>query len=356
VNLDPTETQTLLCDTVREYLERELPFDRIRALDREQRWDEALWREICAQGWLALPFAEAHGGSGSLVEAGMLVEAFARRAAVIPIAEVVAAGRAIEAFASAELAADCIRGLLEGGRRIVPAVSLEATDLRVGPDETLTGEAPFVDYGQFASDHLVAAHEEGGPALFLVDASRDEVAAAPLHSIGRTPLARVRYSRAPAQRVGGADAVASLVRSGRALAAVQCLACMQQALDMTVAYAGLREQFGRPIGSFQAVRHHCADMASSVESARLLVYEVLDTIDRGVATDAAVAIAKASVSRATPEVTMLAHQIHGGNGVIEENNLYFFTLRGKERSLAWGSVDQCLEVVAADVDGREEWL
>jgi alkylation response protein AidB-like acyl-CoA dehydrogenase len=97
-------------------------------------------------------------------------------------------------------------------------------------------------------------------------------------------------------------------------------------------------------------------MAISVASARLIIYETLDAIERGQATEAQIAAAKASASRAVPEVTMLAHQIHGGNGMIEENDLYFFTLRGKERSLAWGTVEECLAVVGESIQPTEEWL
>jgi alkylation response protein AidB-like acyl-CoA dehydrogenase len=166
----------------------------------------------------------------------------------------------------------------------------------------------------------------------------------------------VRYEGVPARRVAGAAALAALVRLGRALAAVQCVGAMEQALDATVRYARVREQFGRPIASFQAVRHHCANMAIRVASARLLAFEALSALDAGTASDAQVALAKASASRAAPEVLMLAHQIHGGNGVIEENDLYFFTLRGKERSLAWGSAEECLAVAAAAVAEPAEWF
>jgi alkylation response protein AidB-like acyl-CoA dehydrogenase len=123
-----------------------------------------------------------------------------------------------------------------------------------------------------------------------------------------------------------------------------------------VAYAKLREQFGKPIGSFQAVRHHCANMAMRVASARSLAFEALSALDAGLDAGTRVAAAKASASLAAPEVTMLAHQIHGGNGVIEENDLYFFTLRAKERSLAWGSAEECLAELAASVDRPVEWL
>jgi alkylation response protein AidB-like acyl-CoA dehydrogenase len=69
-----------------------------------------------------------------------------------------------------------------------------------------------------------------------------------------------------------------------------------------------------------------------------------------------VAILKASVSRSVPEVTMLGHQLHGGQGFIEENDLYFFTIRGKDRALAWGSAEECLAIVAENAEGKARWL
>jgi alkylation response protein AidB-like acyl-CoA dehydrogenase len=131
---------------------------------------------------------------------------------------------------------------------------------------------------------------------------------------------------------------------------------MQVSLEQTVEYTRVREQFGRPIGTFQAVQHHAANMAIELESCRFLAYEALDALQRGTATDEQIAIAKAATSRAVPEVTMLGHQLHGGQGYIEENDLYFFTLRGKDRSLAWGTVDECLDVVARHVDQLQDWL
>jgi len=362
MNLDLDETQELLKNSVRDYLQRELPFDRIRELERAGAADATLWKGIAEQGWLELIFSEARGGAGaSLVEVGIFVEELARRAAIVPILEVAAAGRTLERFAPAEVVDELVPGVLAGTAVPVPAL-LEATDregevaLAVGADGRVSGEKTFVDYGQWATHHLVSARDGQGPGLFLVEAGTGAVRCEPLRSIGRTPLAAVRYSGALARRVGGADALAELVRTGRALAALQCVGSMGQALEMTVAYASVREQFGKPIGSFQAVRHHCANMAMRVASTRLLAYEALFAIEAGGDVDALVAAAKASASRAAPEVLMLAHQIHGGNGVIEENDLYFFTLRGKERSLAWGSGEECLELLSAGVEAPADFL
>jgi len=361
MNLDLDPTQTLLRDTVREYLAAEVPFDRVRRCERQERWDEALWRDIVRQGWLGLPFPESLGGAGGgLVEAGLLVEELARRAAVVPIAEALAAALAAVQSAPAESARALVQGLLGGDALVVPAV-LERSDV-LGDvrspvrDGRLSGEKLFVDYGQFASHHLVAAREHDAPGLYRVELAGARIRSAALRTIGRTPSARVRYEDVPAEHVGGADALAALLATARILSAVQCLGSAQQALDMTVAYAKVREQFGRPIGSFQAVQHHAANMASRVASTRFLVYEALHALDRGNASPRQIAFAKASASRMVPEVTMLAHQIHGGNGMIEENDLYFFTLRGKERSLAWGSAEECLAEAAACVEEPQQWL
>src|SRR5258705_1643262 len=255
MNLDLDPTQELLRDTVREFLRSEVPFDRIRALEREQRWDETLWKALCGQGWLGLPFAEQRGGGGgSLVDAGVLVEELARRAAIVPLVEAIACGVALEREAQvsrsepqasedqrAAAATDAlVSGLLSGSVVPVPAV-LEASDdfARISLELAggrLRGEKFFVDYGQFATHHLVVARERSELALCLVDAGAGEVAAQPLRTIGRTPCAAVRYDGAPADRVAGPAAALALLQLGRAVAAVQCGGSAAQALDQTVPY------------------------------------------------------------------------------------------------------------------------
>lgn len=359
MDLSLDTTQTLLRDAVRGYLEAELPFERIRQLERERRSDDVLWKALCAQGWLGVPLPEAWGGGdGTLVEAGLVVEELARRAAIVPAAEVLASLLALARCGEGERAAELARDALAGSALPVAAL-LEGDDPRqvklALAGGRLTGEKRFVDYAEQATHHLVSARDGDGLALFLVP--RDgKVSCRALRAIGRTPQAHVRYAGASAVRVGGADACRELHLLSRIFAAVQCLGSAQQALDQTVRYATVRVQFGRPIGSFQAVKHHAANMAMRVEAARFLVYEALGALSRGEATPRHVALAKASASRCAPEVTLLAHQIHGGNGVIEENDLYFFSLRGKDRSLAWGSFDECLAEACEGLERPRDWL
>jgi alkylation response protein AidB-like acyl-CoA dehydrogenase len=355
VDLALDSTQTLLRDAVRGYLEAELPFERIRALERAGRSDDVLWKALCAQGWLGVSLPEAWGGGGgTLVEAGLVLEELARRAAIVPAAEVIASLLVLARRGEDAGAQELARDTSAGSALPVPAL-LDGDRPPLLAGGCLTGEKRFVDYAEQATCHLVSARDGAEPALFLV-ARNARVSCRPLRALGRTPQAHARYAGAPAVRVGGADAWRELHLLLRIFAAVQCLGSAQQALDATVRYASLRVQFGRPIGSFQAVKHHAANMAMRVEAARFLVYEALAALSRGTATARQIALAKASASRCAPEVTLLAHQIHGGNGVIEENDLYFFSLRGKDRALAWGSFDECLAEAFAGLEDPRDWL
>jgi alkylation response protein AidB-like acyl-CoA dehydrogenase len=361
MDLSLSETQQLVRDSVRDYLEREVPFDRVRQIEKSGGYDRELWAALQQLGWLGIALPEEAGGSGgSCTDLAVLIETLARRAVIVPVHETMSSALTIQRFAGPALARETIAAVLSGEMVVVPAV-LEAADrfddiraeVRGGK---LSGEKYFVDYGAEATHHLVAALERGEPRLYLVAREQAGIAVEPLRTIGRTPQARVRYDGATATGVCGPDGYRYLVQLGRALAAVQCLGCAQQALDMTVEYVSRRVQFGQPIGAFQAVQHHCADMATLVEASRFLAYEAVWSIDHGEATETQVALAKAAASRAATEVPMMAHQLHGGIGIVEEYDLYFFSLRGKERALAWGSAEECLAIVAGTVEEKQDWL
>jgi alkylation response protein AidB-like acyl-CoA dehydrogenase len=360
MDLELTETQEIFRDTIRKFLEVEVPFSRVRELEKGQRSDEALWASLGAQGWLGVALPE-EADEGGLIEAGLLVEEVQRRAALVPVAEAISCAVTLQRHGSRERAPELVRRILSGEITVVPAI-LESVDrfgevaAEVGEDGRLCGEKFFVDYASIASHHLVAARCQGATGLYLVDSGQPQVEMTSTPTLGRTPAARVRYQNVRAEQLCGEDGHAFLIQLARALCAVQALSCMQVALEMSVAYTSIREQFGRPIGTFQAVQHHAADMAIDSESTRFLVYEALDALDRGESTEEQVALAKAAASRAVPEVTMLAQQLHGGQGYIEENDLYFFTLRGKERSLAWGTTEECLALIGRSVEAPERWL
>jgi alkylation response protein AidB-like acyl-CoA dehydrogenase len=361
--MNPTldETQLLLRDTVRQYLEAEVPFSRVRDYEHSGKTDEALWSAIIDQGWLGSAFPESVGGGGSgLIEAGLMVEELSRRAAVVPGVEVIAATAALFRHGG-EVGENAARDTLAGTLRPVPAAAESGSDsalveCEVDAKGKLRGQKRFVDYATFATHHVVSAQQRGKLGLYLVSTSDTALSFESTPCMGRTPQSSVCYDGAAVVKVGDVDAVRFLINLARALTAVQIVGCMQQSLDMTVAYTNVREQFGRPIATFQAVQHHGANMAMHSESNRFLAYEALEALDRGDASDEQVALLKASASRSVPEVTMLGHQLHGGQGFIEENDLYFFSIRGKDRALAWGSAEECLSIVAETAETKARWL
>lgn len=357
---DFTETQELLQSTMRQYLEDEIPFDRIREHEEKLAADTALWKAMAGQGWLGIPLAETVGGGGAgLIEAGIFVHELARRACIVPAAEVTTSALILSRHADGD-ESELLSQIVDGAAIVVPAV-LEANDRFTAPQArveggSLTGEKHYVDYPDVATHHLVSAVGREGPGLYLVERSASGIQTEALHNTGRTPQGIVRYDGVPARRVAGETAIATLVDVARALTSVQILGCMEISLEQTVAYTNVRKQFGQPLAAFQAVQHHAANMAMHVESGRFMVYELLDEMETGRASSHDVSLVKASVSRAVPEVTMLGHQLHGGQGLIEENDLYFFSIRGKDRALAWGSAEECLEHLSEVVEEPPRWL
>lgn len=361
MNPDFNETQLLLQTTLRKYLESEVPFDRIREHEEKRTADAELWQAMASQGWLGVSLPEAvGGGDAGLVEAGIFVHELARRAALVPGVELMTAATVLSRHADGD-ESDLLRSVVDGDAIVVPALlevddDFEQIEARVDEDGRLTGTKCFVDYPDFATHHLVSARGPEGPGLYLVERSDASIRVTPRHCTGRTPQADVRYDSVAARRVAGEAALGSLLDIGRALTSAQILGSMEVSLEMTIAYTNVRVQFGQPLAAFQAVQHHAADMCLHIESNRFLVYELLDSLERGSAGRSEAALVKASVSRSVPFVTMMGHQLHGGQGLIEENDLYFFTIRGKDRSLAWGTAEECLAIVAEDVETPPRWL
>jgi alkylation response protein AidB-like acyl-CoA dehydrogenase len=120
----------------------------------------------------------------------------------------------------------------------------------------------------------------------------------------------------------------------------------QQVLDMTVEYAKQRVQFGRPIGSFQAIQHHCANMATDVEGSRYITYQAAWRLSEDLPAENEVAMAKAWVSDAYRRVCALGHQCHGAIGFTKEHNMQLYSRRAKAAELMFGDSDFHLETVA----------
>jgi alkylation response protein AidB-like acyl-CoA dehydrogenase len=351
MDLRLSELQELLRANAQEFFEREVTFERIREIEAADTPDAQLWDQMVQLGWTSLPIAEAYGGQGgTLLDTSILVNEACRAALPSPFTSTLIGAMAVQAHGSEDVK-NAVLPRLADGVAISSAV-LEADDAIYGDPQTtsdgstVSGEKRFVEFGATSDLHLVTASRNGSQGIAVVARDQAGVKATPVRTIGALPQAHVSYDGAAvAGWIDGAEAVDALRDIGTALTAFEAYAYAQKALDLTVDYVQLRVQFGQPLGSFQAVQMRCADMATIVEGSRFLANELLWKLDQGEATRRDVAMVKAITSKMAPQVLQDCHLLHGGIGYMQEYDLHFFTRRGKEASLRWGSARETMNVV-----------
>jgi alkylation response protein AidB-like acyl-CoA dehydrogenase len=352
-----TREQQDLRRAVRQFCAERLDEDTVRGLmESEAGYDPALWARLGAElGVLGLAVPEELGGAGGgLVDQAVVAEEFG--AALVPgpvLGTVGLAVPALVALAGSGLEEDLLPSLVEGAR--TAALAVPDRGGRFDPalvtvtesGGTLTGEVRQVVDGT-ADVLLVAARTGDEVGLFLVE----EAERVPLSTLDRTRRqATVRFAATSARAVAsGADAeraITAALRAGAALLAAEQAGGAQRLLDTTVAYAGSRLQFGRPIGSFQAVKHRCADMLVLVEHARSTAYHAAWALQDGTDDpDLAVSIAQATCSETYQRVAEDTVQLHGGIGFTWEHPAHLYLKRALTDAALLGSAAEHRERIA----------
>jgi alkylation response protein AidB-like acyl-CoA dehydrogenase len=355
MNFSFSEDQTLLRNSVRAALDEQCKPAHVRAMMEDDRgYGEALWGEMAKLGWLGLPFAEEQGGAGlGLVELALVLEEMGRAAYPGPyFASVVLAGLGLQAGGSAAqqekwlpaIASGQARGtaaLLEDSLDWDPAATT-ATATRTGAGWSITGVKRFVPWAHVADVALVPARAPEGVSLFLVDPRAAGVTLTPMVGIDlATRWSEMSLDGAAAELMGPAGGAGpvleGLLRRAAVGASAEMLGAARRCLDMSVGYAKVREQFGQLIGSFQAIRHRCAEMLLEVEKAHAAVYYAAWALSAG-AEDAAMAasVCKSFVSEAARQVCGDAIQVHGGIGFTWEYDLHLYFKRAKALEPLYG--------------------
>jgi alkylation response protein AidB-like acyl-CoA dehydrogenase len=341
MDFDLSDDQVALRDTARELLADLAAPARVRAFsETDAAYDPHLWAAIAEQGWLHVDASEAAGGLGfGTVEVAVLLETLGGHAAPVPYRSTMLATallEAAEAGGAAALRDEALVACVAWSRR---PDAVRATS--AGGAWTLTGRPdPTLDAPAASLALVVALDDADQPGVFAVDLGPDGAMAAPdaepAMDITRR-LGWLRFDATPARRVGGADVVESLVDRGALYTSAEMLGGAQRVLDLSVAYAKDRVQFGKPIGSFQAVKHRCADMLVDVEGMRSSTYWAAWAIGAD-DPDASVAASTAKVwgSDASKRVMASSLQVHGGIGFTWEHDLHFFLKRAQLDQLAFG--------------------
>jgi len=371
MNFSFSDDQVLLKNSVRAALDEQCKPAHVRAMMQDPRgYSETLWSEMAKLGWLGLPFAEEYGGAGlGLVELSLVLEELGRAAYPGPFfASVVLGGLGLVLGGSAAQKERWLPLVGAGTARLSAALvedsldwdpaSTSATATRAGDGWTLTGVKRFVPWAHVADAVLVPARAPEGLSLFLVDPSAPGVSLQPMVGIdlaNRWSEMRLMGAAVKADALVGRPGAAgpileALGRRAAVCASAEMLGAARRCLDMSVDYAKVREQFGQPIGSFQAIRHRCAEMLTAVENAHVAVYYAAWALNAG-AEDAAVAasICKAYVSDAARDVCGDAIQVHGGIGFTWEYDLHLYFKRAKALEPLFGDAEYHRELIARHV-------
>ena len=374
MNFGFTEEQEALREATRRFLDNECPTTFVRKMMADETAHASeLWRKIAELGWLGIIVPEEFGGSGgSFLDLVVILEETGKSLLPGPFFATALLGTtAVLAGGSTAQKSALLPKVVEGNQILTlalaeksgryDAVGVALAAKSKGSDFVLSGEKMFVPDAHVA-DHIVVAtrtaqnnNPEDGITLFLVDAKAPGVTITQLKTVDMTRrqchVAFQDVAVASGQVLGEVGKGWSILRRvlDQAMAGLcaEMIGTGQKALDLAVAYAKERVQFGKPIGSFQAVKHKCVDMMVQVENARSLTYYAAWTVDEnGSEARQAVPMAKAYCSDMCKTVTSEAIQVHGGIGFTWEHDMHLFYRRGLASEAAFGSAPVHREVVA----------
>jgi alkylation response protein AidB-like acyl-CoA dehydrogenase len=348
---DLTDEQQAIRATARDFLAARYKSERIRALtETENGFEQSDWDEMAELGWPGLALPEEWGGQGlGIVELAVLCEEMGYALAPSPLLSNTVVGIALSLCGSDDQRERFLRPLATGKLRGTPALWDAETAASVGSfsmeagsdgdDVVLDGEKVLV-MDAAAADFFLVATADG--RRHIVERGATGVSIAPAVSIDATrPLYSVRFDGV---RVAGENTLPAsaedyfpvFFRACVALAA-ESTGVAQRAMEMAVAYAKDRQQFGRPIGSYQAVSHRCAQMLLETENARSAVYGAAWAADAAPESlPLAASMAKAYASDAGWRVPDASIQVHGGIGFTWEHDLHLFLKRGRANASTLG--------------------
>jgi alkylation response protein AidB-like acyl-CoA dehydrogenase len=366
MNFAFSEEQDELRKTVRAFLEQKSPETEVRRLmETTEGYDASVWSQMANElGLQSLAIPEEFGGQGfGFVELGIVLEEMGRALLNAPFFSSVVLGASTLLQSGDDTAkAEHLPGIASGdtiatlaftepsGKWDEAGITMEAS--ASGDGYVLNGTKMFVLDGHTANLLIVAARTGAGVSLFTVAADADGLTRTPLSTMDQTrKQAKLEFSNTPATLLGTEGAGWTVLSSVLDLAAVALSAEMvggaQKCLEMAVEYAKVRVQFGRPIGSFQAIKHKCADMLLEVESAKSAAYYGMwCAAEMNEELPSVASLAKAYCSEAYFHAAAENIQIHGGIGFTWEHPAHLYFKRAKSSELLFGDPTYHRELLA----------
>jgi alkylation response protein AidB-like acyl-CoA dehydrogenase len=342
-----TEEQAQLRDVVARFCRDKAPSATVRkVMATDSGFDHDLWRQMCDQlGLIALHVAEDKGGLGyGAVELGIVMEELGRSLMPVPYLASVLASTAL-AQIDDSIARDQVMASITSADKLVTLILDSPSGYPVSRELVecegrLTGTVKAALDAHHADVLLVIVADGGTPTLYQVKASAAGLTSRPLQTMDRTRrFAELRFEAVPATRIGALDdaEVERIYDTALVALANEMVGGAQALLDSTVEYTRTRVQFGRPIGSFQAIKHRLADLLVDVELARVAAYQAAAALAAEEDASANASLAKFVASDAYMTAAREAIQLHGGIGFTWEQDTHLWYRRAKSSEVFLGS-------------------
>ena len=374
MDLGLDEQQEMLKNFARDFLEKECPESLVREMEEDEKgYSPQLWKGMAQQGWMGLVIPEKYGGTDmNLCELVVLLEEFGRALVPGPFISTVVLGGMPIMDAGTDAQKDQFLPKIASGDLImtmaltVPSAKWTAdgvtlTAKKEGGDYVLNGTKLFVPDAHVSDYMIVVARTgpsgkdgEDGITLLLVDSKSPGIKFEQLKTIAADKQSEVTFEnvKVPAANLLGQEGKGwGIVEKTQKVATVAACAYLvglsQMDFDTTLNYAKERVQFGRPIGSFQAIQHKLADAVIDVDGSRFITYKAAWSLQEGEPdADLMINMAKAWTSDASRRVVAHGQQIHGGIGFTKEYKIQLYFRRQKWMELMWGDADYHREKVA----------
>ncbi len=374
MDLDFTEDQKMLRTMARDFLSAECPKSLVRELEESDLgYSPEIWKKMAGLGWQGLVIPEEYEGSGlTFFDLALLIEEMGRNVLPGPFLSTVICALAILEVGAEEQKGKFLPKVAAGDMILSlaltePSASWKAEHISVraaarGESYVINGTKLFVPDAHVANYLLVVARTrksakpEEGITVFLVDAKSPGIQCEPQLTMGLDNKCEIVFENVavPKENIlgklnqGWTIVQSTLMKAAAAKVAEMSGGC-QVCLEMTTDYVKERVQYGRPIGSFQAIQHYLADMWGKMDRTRSIAWEVNWKVGAGVATPLDVAIAKAWANEAYKWVTERAVQCHGAIGTTRDHDLGLYYRRAKVAELDYGDTDYQKEIVAREL-------
>jgi alkylation response protein AidB-like acyl-CoA dehydrogenase len=375
MDLGLSEEQEMLKTLARDFLQKECPKRLVRQLDEsDEGYSAELWHKMAELGWMGLVFPEKYGGSEhKFLDLAVLLEEMGYNIVPGPFfSTVVLGGLTVLAAGSEEQQMELLPKIADGEMILSlaltePIASYDAASIKtkaiarngkyvIKGTKLFVLDANVADYILCVARTRKTKNPEEGITIFLVDAKSPGVKCTLLRTLARDKQCEVVFDNVTVseksivgERDEGWPIVKDVLQKATVAKCAEMVGGAQAALDMAVNYAKERVQFGRPIGSFQAIQHYCANMAMDVSGSRFITYKAAWKVSEGLPAALDVAIAKAWASESYGRVTLLAHQIFGAIGFTMDHDIHLYYRQAKAAEIIFGDADFQRAIVAREL-------